>query len=152
MTKPGKVERSTNLPPLYQARTKDDDDSNFSTQSNYKKFSNFLKESNKTTKQQQQREKIVECNCWVCNVLDSSSSVGTGATAEADTLQYEGYNIVSETGDSIFYDPFLSNIFDNENKLAGEIYIAEDKIRNIIQQDELAKKHYNGRVNFNKNE
>ena len=71
------------------------------------------------------------------------------SVTEADTLRYEGYNIVSETGDSIFYDPLVSNLND-EVLNRQQIYIAEDKIREIVQQDEdKLTKHFNG-VNFNK--
>jgi hypothetical protein len=136
-------------PPATTATNDDDDDFNFSSQNKYKKFTNFPKESNKP----KQQKKIAECNCWVCKILDSSSSTSSSVTDKITaTKRYEAYNIVSETGDSIFYDPLLFSIFDNENKLAGEIYIAEDgKIRDIVQQDELVK-FYNGGVKFNKNE
>jgi hypothetical protein len=143
-------------PPAATATTsnKKDDDFNFSTQSKYKKFTDFLKESDKETKQRRlnMKSKILECNCWVCKILDSTTTSVTNNeidTITTATKRYEPYNIVSDTGDSIFYDPLLFNIFDNEkNKLVGEIYIAEDNIRDIIQQDKLTK-HFNG-VNFNK--
>lgn len=154
MKKPGKeVDRSTNLLPHSQATTatKDDyDDSNFSNQSKYKKFTNFLKES-KEAKQQNKKTKQLECNCWVCKILDSVTTDDKTSTA-----QYEPYNIVSETGDSIFYDPLISSIFNNEeeedkSKREGQIYIAVDRILDFVQQDELLAKHING-VNLNKNE
>jgi hypothetical protein len=130
---------------------KQNDDFNFSTQSNYKKFTDFLKESKGLKQQQQQnkKSKILECNCWVCKILDSSTAVTT-ATTTTIAAQYEPYNIVSDTGDSIFYDPLLfPNL--NENEVTDDqIYIAEDKIREIVQQDEdKLTKHFNG-VNFNK--
>jgi hypothetical protein len=157
MIKPGKVGRSTNsLPPSSQAGTSNkNDDFNFSTQSKYKKFTDFLKESQETKQQQQKnkKSKILECNCWVCKILDSSSTSVTNN--EIDTIttsatkRYEPYNIVSETGDSIFYDPLVSNLND-EVLNRQQIYIAEDKIIEIVQQDEdKLTKHFNG-VNFNK--
>ena len=88
------------------------------------------------------KSKTLECNCWVCKILDS-------VTTE-DTLRYEPYNIVSKTGDSIFYDPLLSNIFNNNDEVKDEIYVSEEKIQYFVQNELLAKL-YNG-VNFNKNE
>jgi hypothetical protein len=137
--------KSTNQSPPAMETTKNDDDFNFSNQSKYKKFSNFLKESSKEAKQQQ--NKIIECKCCVCKILNSSSLVIDKTTAV--TKRYEAYNIVSETSDSIFYDPsLLSNT--NNDDFKGEIYVSVDRIRDIVQ-DELAKQHLNG-VNFNKNE
>ena len=88
------------------------------------------------------KTKHLECNCWVCKILDSVS--------EEDTLRYEDYNIVSATGDSIFYDPLLCNIFNNNDEIKGEIQVSEEKIQNLAQ-DELLAKDYNG-VNFNRYE
>jgi hypothetical protein len=159
MTKPGKVGRSTNsLPPSPQAGTsnKKNDDFNFSTQSNYKKFTDFLKESRL---KQQKKTKTPRCNCWFCQILDSSTTSitnndETDITTSA-TKRYEPYNIVSETGNSIFYDPLiLSSIFNNEEGVdrprEGQIYIADDRFLDFVQ-DELAKKHFTG-VNFYKDE
>lgn len=144
MKKPERL-RSTNHSPPAMETTKYNDDFNFSNQSKYKKFSNLLKESSKEVKQQQ--NKIIECKCWVCKILNSSSLVIDKTTAV--TKRYETYNIVSETSDSIFYDPsLLSNT--NNDDFKGEIYVSVDRIRDIVQ-DELAKQHLNG-VNFNKNE
>jgi hypothetical protein len=94
------------------------------------------------------KTKHLECNCWVCKILDSSSTV-TNVTATS-TKRYEPYNLVSETGDSIFYDPLLSNLNDDDILNRQQIYIAEDKIREIVQQDKnKLTKYFNG-VNFNK--
>jgi hypothetical protein len=91
------------------------------------------------------KTKSLSCNCWVCEILNSVKET------EADTLRYEDYNIVSETGDSIFYDPLISNsVFNNEDEeeklKEGQIYIAEDRILDFVQ-DKLLAKQTNG-VNF----
>ena len=103
---------SSPSPAITTAKTtkKDDyNDFNFSNQNNYKKFTDFLKESK--TKQQQQQQKI-ECNCWVCKILDSSvTKTGDEILTTTAGQYYEPYNIVSDTGDSIFYDPLISSIF-----------------------------------------
>jgi hypothetical protein len=106
-----------------------------------KKLLNFPNNNNS------KKSKTFECNCWVCKILDSVAT-------EADTLRYEGYSIVSETGDSIFYNPLLllNNIFNNNNndKVKGEIYVSEEKIHHVVQEEDgLLAERYNG-VNFNK--
>jgi hypothetical protein len=144
--------RSTNHTLPATGNKDDDDDSNFSTQSKYKKFTDFLKESKETKQRQNNRSKILVCSCWVCKILDSSTSVTNDETDTTTTAtkRYEPYNIVSETGDSIFYDPLVSNLNDEEVLNRQQIYIAEDKIREIVQQDEdKLTKHFNG-VNFNR--
>jgi hypothetical protein len=106
-----------------------------------KKLLSFSSKVNNSNNNNENKTKTPRCNCWVCEILDS--------VTEADTLRYEGYNIVSETGNSIFYDPLVSNLND-EVLNRQQIYIAEDKIREIVQQDEdKLTKHFNG-VNFNK--
>ena len=119
-------------PPATAATSNKNDDLNFTTQSKYKKFTDFLKESK--LKQQKKTNKI-ECNCWVCKILDSSISATNNETDTTTTKRYEPYNIISETGDSIFYDPFLSNIFnDNDDKLAGEIYVSKTAIEEVVNR------------------
>ena len=65
-------------------------------------------------------------------------------TNKNKTKKYESFTVVSETGDSIYFPQYEVIKLDG-----GQKYVAEDKIREIIQ-DELAK-YFNG-VNFNKNE
>jgi hypothetical protein len=98
---------------------------------------------------------LVECNCWVCKILDSSSTSVTNNEIDTTTKRYEPYNIVSETGDSIFYDPFLSNIFnDNDDKLAGEIYVSEGAVEEVVNRiiDHHHQERLGPSVNNNKNE
>ena len=65
---------------------------------------NEIDEQLKELEEDQQREKNkknIECNCWVCKILNSVTNETT------TTTEYEGYNIVSETGDSIFFRPYF---------------------------------------------
>jgi hypothetical protein len=146
MTIQKKIEDCGRQPSSQKTTEMCEDNNNLSTSKKLLRFSPKVINNNNNSKK---KTKHLECNCWVCKILDSLS--------EADTLKYEAYNIVSETGDSIFYDPLISSsIFHNDDQLVEEagqqIYIAEDIIRDIVQQDEnKLTKHFNG-VNFNKNE
>lgn len=142
----GLMSTKNQSPPATSA-TKTDYGYNFSTQSNYKKFSRFLEESNGSSRKQK-NDKRIECNCWVCKILDSSSSsvvvTNERTTTKTAAGKYEAYNIVSETGDSIFYDPLFlnSNIIDQEIQNRGRMYIAEDNVLNFVQHE--LTKHFNG--------
>jgi hypothetical protein len=80
---------------------------------------------------------LVECNCWVCKILDSSTTSAnnneTDTTTTTATKRYEPYNIVSESGDSIFYNPsLLSNI--NNDEFKGQIYVSETAIEEVVNR------------------
>jgi hypothetical protein len=128
----------------------DEDEQNNYTSEKLLSFSSKVNNNNNNNK----KTKTLSCNCWVCKILDSTTET---KEAGADTLRFEPYNIVSETGDSIFYDPLISSsIFNNEDQLVEEvrqqqIYVAEDRILDFVQQDELLAKHFSG-VNFKQNE
>jgi hypothetical protein len=117
--------------------------------------------NNNNNNNKKKTKHLVACNCWVCQILDSSTTTSVTKTVDDDktdktdtttttaTKRYEPYNIVSEIGDSIFYDPLVSNLNDKVLN-RQQIYIAEDKIIQTVQQDEdKLTKHFNG-VNFNK--
>ena len=80
--------------------------------------------------------KHLECNCWVCKILDSKTDIELSrlvATIQksADTLQYESYNIISETGDSIYapqYEEFTT--FDD----IGQVFVSEKAIEEIVNR------------------
>src|SRR5918993_5933135 len=94
--------------------TKTDYGYNFSNQSNYKKFFKFLKESIDSSRKRRQNDKRIECNCWVCKILNSSSSsVVTNETKTAG--KYEAYNIVSESA----IKEIVNRIIDHQKKRLG---------------------------------
>lgn len=111
MSKPEWLEPTNNSSDLTtKTATKDDDnDFKFSTQINYKKFTNFFKESSK-----EKQKKIGECNCWVCKILDSKVTTDDKTT----TPKCEDCNIVSETRDSICTPNSSSEV-----EKRGQIYI-----------------------------
>ena len=113
------------------------------TKENLLSFPTKVNINNNHNNNKKKTKQHLECNCWVCKILDSSSSSVIDKTTTAVTKRYEAYNLVSETGDSIFYDPLISSIFNNQEgedkPRVGQIYIAEDRILDFVQ-DELAKK------------
>jgi hypothetical protein len=95
------------------------------------------------------KTKHLECSCWVCKILDSSSVTNDKPST---TMRYEPYNIVSETGYSIFYDPLLFNIFnDNDDKIAGEIYVSEIAIEEVVNRIIIDQKRVGSSINNNQN-
>ena len=131
-------------PPPSQATIKKYD-FNISTQSKYKKITNFLNESHEIANKQQQKKqekqnkktRYLGCNCWVCKFLNSIS-------ISEDAAKYEAYNILSGTGDSVFspmheryceYDEDYRSIIRN----GGKIFLSADLVESFFQQQKFKK-------------
>jgi hypothetical protein len=95
-----------------------------------------IKVNNNNNNNNSKKSKTLRCNCWVCNILDSS----TEAAAEVATTTghyYEPYNIVSENGDSIYspeYEEITTLLDDDYHEQRGQVFISETAIEEVVNR------------------
>jgi hypothetical protein len=93
------------------------------------KLLSFPSKVNNNNRNNRKKSEILECSCWVCKIL------GSVTETEADTLRYEDYNIVSETGDSIYSPQYekLTELLDDDIE-KGQVFVSKTAIKEIVNR------------------
>jgi hypothetical protein len=91
------------------------------------------------------KTKHFECNRWVCKILDSSvTTANEKTTSSTTTQQYEPYNIVSDTGDSIFspmHERYHEYDADHRSIInTGQVFLSADLVKDSFFQQQNFKK------------
>lgn len=69
------------------------------------------------------------------NYSNNSNNKNNNSRINNNNNKYESFNIVSETGDSIFDASTIEESIIKMNGDGGQIFVAEDKIREIVKEE-----------------